>query len=361
MATASEWGIYVYEQDWLFTEFVGSKAMLASPTLAREWLMQMGTAAANHEMVVQYCMLWPRFALQSLELSAVTTARGSHDYGAGKNDQWQMGLSSLFLDALALRPTKDNFFSTDKQGDGSMGTEHFSRLQGLVSTISTGPVFPSDAVGQSDVGLIMRSCMSDGKVLRPDAASTNLDGNILAKAAARASGAAEPGELQSTTATVGGLVYSYVLAAQTNGTTVVTAKDLFGSATGSRAYVAFESNSSAAPQLFSNTSPLKVSQTDRWSFQFWTVSPVLAGGYAFLGEADSKWIAVSRQRFANVRLNSNPATGFAVDVVGAPGEMVRLGYTTVAASHGPAATTFFACKIGTGGTATATIPEGKCV
>jgi hypothetical protein len=52
-------------------------------------------------------MLWPRFALQSLELPAVTTARGSTDYKAGGNDQWIMGLSSLFLDSLALRPTKD--------------------------------------------------------------------------------------------------------------------------------------------------------------------------------------------------------------------------------------------------------------
>jgi hypothetical protein len=52
-------------------------------------------------------MLWPRFALQSLELPSVTTARGSTDYAAGRNDQWIMGLSSLFLDSLALRPTKD--------------------------------------------------------------------------------------------------------------------------------------------------------------------------------------------------------------------------------------------------------------
>jgi hypothetical protein len=36
-----------------------------------------------------------------------------------------MGLSSLFLDSLALRPTKDNFFSTDSSGEpDSQGGEN---------------------------------------------------------------------------------------------------------------------------------------------------------------------------------------------------------------------------------------------
>ena len=56
------------------------------------------------------------------------------------DDSSQRRRSSLFLDALALRPTKDNFFTTDKQGDGEKGVERFNRLQSLVSTLSTGPV-----------------------------------------------------------------------------------------------------------------------------------------------------------------------------------------------------------------------------
>ena len=35
MAQAKGWGLYVYEQDWLFTEYVGTKATLASATLPR--------------------------------------------------------------------------------------------------------------------------------------------------------------------------------------------------------------------------------------------------------------------------------------------------------------------------------------
>lgn len=58
--------------------------------------------------------------------------------------------------------------------------------------------------------------MSDGLVLKPDRAATNIDSNILAKATARATGSPEPGEVQSTIATIGNFTYAYVLAADTN-------------------------------------------------------------------------------------------------------------------------------------------------
>jgi hypothetical protein len=105
---------------------------------------------------------------------------------------------------------------TDKQGTGNKGIERFNRLQAVVSTLSTGPVFPSDAINSSDVPLIMRSCMSDGVLLKPDRAATNVDSNIMAKAVALSSGAAVPGELQSTIATVSSLTYAYILAANTS-------------------------------------------------------------------------------------------------------------------------------------------------
>lgn len=91
ISNSSAW-LSVYEQDWLFTEYVGAThTMLESPTMPREWLLQMGKGASENRVKIQYCMLWPRFALQSLEVSAVTTARASTDYAAGRNDQWVMG------------------------------------------------------------------------------------------------------------------------------------------------------------------------------------------------------------------------------------------------------------------------------
>lgn len=352
MVNASEWGMYVYEQDWLFTEFVGTAKTLQSTTLAREWLMQMGAGAENANRVIQYCMLWPRFALQSLEIPSVTTARGSTDYAPGHNDQWIMGLSSLFLDSLALRPTKDNYFSTDSQGHGEKGVEQFNRLQALVSTLSTGPVFPSDAINCSDPALILRSCMSDGRLLRPDRAATNLDNNILAKAVARADGTPEPGELETTTTTVGTWTYTYVLAANLNATTIAVDALFAPSHPATTAFVAFESNSSSHPVRFDAAHPLQLPAGDRWSFQYVTVAPVLANGYVFLGEAATKWMAVSRQRFSAITPTAN---GVTVAVAGAPGELVNIAYTRVSAGGAPAPTTYVECKIPVGGSTTINI------
>jgi hypothetical protein len=45
-------------------------------------------------------------------------------------------------------------------------TEPYNRLQAAASTISAGPVAPSDMVGGSDPVLIMKSCMKDGRLLQ---------------------------------------------------------------------------------------------------------------------------------------------------------------------------------------------------
>ena len=300
-------------------------------------------------------MLWPRMALQSLEFPSVTTARASTDYRAGGKDQWTIGLTSLFLDSLQLRPTKDNFFSTDKQGHGQKGVERFNRLQAAISTLSTGPVFPSDAVNSSDVGLILRSCDSDGRVLRPDRAATSMDDNILAKALARGSHSAHiPGELMSTTATADGLKTHILLAANTDATTV-TLQSL-GVDDAVDEWVAFEANSSSALTRLGGhrgKGALTLPQTDRWTFNLWTVVPVLANGYAFLGEARSKWVSVSPQRFTAI---SASPQGLEVTATGAPGELLSLSY----ARPGSEVASTFQCTVGADGVAHASIPAHIC-
>lgn len=300
-------------------------------------------------------MLWPRFALQSLELPAVTTARASTDYRAGGKDQWNMGLSSLFLDSLELRPTKDNFFSTDKQGDGRKGVERFNRLQAVISTLSTGPVFPSDAVNSSDVALILRSCDSDGRLLRPDQAATSMDQNILGKALARGTGSSHiPGELMSTTATADGVKSYMVLAAKTDVTTV-TLQSL-GVGDTAAEWVAFETNSSSALTRLGGhggKTALTLPVTDRWTFNLWTVVQVLSNGYAFLGEAQSKWVSISPQRFTAITASPK---GIEVTATGASDELLHLSY----ARPGSSVATTFQCTVGPNGIVHASIPAHTC-
>ncbi|WAR30672.1 hypothetical protein MAR_033214 [Mya arenaria] len=52
-------------------------ALQTSLTLGRDWLMQMGQAAAENNITIQYCMAMARHALQSLEIPVVTQASGA--------------------------------------------------------------------------------------------------------------------------------------------------------------------------------------------------------------------------------------------------------------------------------------------
>ena len=113
MANASAW-LTVYEQDWLYVQTRGMDATRQSATLARDWLLQMGNAAAAHGIRIQYCMPYPRHLLQSVEIAAVDQIRASGDEVPGRNDahQWQpMGTTALLAHALGLAPSKDNYWS----------------------------------------------------------------------------------------------------------------------------------------------------------------------------------------------------------------------------------------------------------
>ena len=122
---------------------------LSNATIARMWLLQMGNAAERNGVNIQYCMPYPRHALQrcatllpppplpsapfqcharrvittlarratrshalcSVEIPAVTQIRASPDYVPGSIvQQWQIGVSSILAHALALAPFKDNFW-----------------------------------------------------------------------------------------------------------------------------------------------------------------------------------------------------------------------------------------------------------
>lgn len=51
-----------------------------------------------------------------------------------------------------------------------------------MSTLSKGPVAPSDKIGRSDPALILKSCMSDGKLLQGDHPAWQVDKVHVAKA-----------------------------------------------------------------------------------------------------------------------------------------------------------------------------------
>ena len=57
MESSKKWGLSVYEQDWLDSEYDNVGVLHTNATLARTWLMQMGTAAQKHGLTIQCALL----------------------------------------------------------------------------------------------------------------------------------------------------------------------------------------------------------------------------------------------------------------------------------------------------------------
>ena len=72
-----------------------------------------------------------------------------------------------YIHLQGLAPSKDSFWSTSAQpGSPYDGTEFaeepFPELQAAVTSLSAGPVAPSDGVDYADAALILRCCRADG-------------------------------------------------------------------------------------------------------------------------------------------------------------------------------------------------------
>ncbi|XP_033764085.1 uncharacterized protein LOC117345186 [Pecten maximus] len=184
LLNAKQWGLKMYEQDWLNIQTIGTVALQTDLTLGERWLQQMNDAAQNHNITIQYCMALPRHALQSLKNPAVTQARVSEDYHL-VDDQWKIGVSSIFADAMGLAPYKDTFWTTKTQQGNSRYpdiTEPYPALQSLVSTLSTGPVGPGDKLNATNREDLLRCCNDGGLILKPSQPAKAIDRQLIKRA-----------------------------------------------------------------------------------------------------------------------------------------------------------------------------------
>jgi len=294
---AKGWGLTTYEQDWLYNQFRGMNITLQTVDVARMWLIQMGTAAKKNDMHVQYCMSWPRHVLQSLEIDAVSQIRASDDYWPNNENWAPVGVSSMFVHALGLTPTKDNFWTSNvAENNPRYGhrAETASRLHGLVSSWSTGPVAPSDRVDLLDRVLILRSCSTSGKLLRPDVPAARTDASMMAKAGIKVSSELRD-EVWFTHVTLSGFRFLYVLSANAPALEL-TAADLNLDKNSAASYVAWPIGDAFKTYAL----PLQVPATNKANFVAYGFAPTLPNGWVFFGEAETKWVPVSRDRFSNL-------------------------------------------------------------
>lgn len=350
---SSKWGLFMYEQDWLDTEYDNVVHLNTDANAARTWLRQMGTAAATNDLTIQYCMSHCRHILQSVEIPAVTNARASGDYHPG-GDQWKaIGTTGIFAWAVAIAPSKDNYWSTDHQ-NGSAYSDHatiaepYNRLQAAVSTLSKGPVAPSDKIGSSNTELIFRSCASDGKLLQGDKPAMVLNALHVERAfsTTRTNAVRTPlqdphdpeqikarlsegstdnndSEIWTTHTTLDSYTFAVMLAANIDEDRTVSFADL-GMVGPS---VAFEANTTDALMSVMSSDSIAIKACGKWDFQHWALAPVFANGLALVGE-QNKWVPVSNARFSNLKWygTSGSDVGAAVDASGPQGETIQVSW-----------------------------------
>ena len=203
---ARNWGLILYEQDWLNVQTIDFLPTRTNIDLGEQWLTSMGAAAEKMGINIQYCMSLPRHILQAIAIPRVTQARASDDYAVNLRNQdkptWNIGITSMLADAIGIAPFKDVLWSTEAQSGSPYGpsaTESFPDRAILISTLSTGPVGPGDAINYTNVERIMRCCREDGLILKPDRPLTTINEVISDWASG---GGVMPGELYSTTTTM---------------------------------------------------------------------------------------------------------------------------------------------------------------
>ncbi|CAF0939280.1 unnamed protein product [Adineta steineri] len=326
---ARNWGLVLYEQDWLNVQTMEFLPTRTDINLGEQWLKSMGAAAETVEMNIQYCMSLPRHILQALEIPRVTHARVSDDYAVhlkdSKKSQWNIGISSMFADAIGLAPFKDVLWSTSEQPGSPYipsAMEQLPEREILIATLSTGPVGPGDAINYTNVQRIMKCCNKDGLILKPDRPLTTI--NALVADWAFYGGVIQ-GELYSTRTTINDREFHIIFASAMKRDYVI-----YPSMIGGESGLIWSYDNAQMVSTFDDTHPLDVTaaKCDDLAICLWYVSPSwqfndpVRTKYALLGELN-KWTSVSQQRFSSITTNTEK-TQTTITVQGAVSEIVSL-------------------------------------
>ncbi len=319
-------------------------------TAASTWLHAMGDAAQSLGVTIQYCMPLINHMLESTTIPAVTNARASGDYHPG-SDQWDIGLSSIFYAAIGIQPSKDDWWSTEFQPGSPYGdkpTEPNWQLQAIITTMSTGPVGPSDMIQNgTNASVVMQTCRAgDGLLLRPDRPMVTVDSAFVAAVWGGNGWAPSPATHAPDTTGEGTVVVNapyvgdvtvpdvllthsahahgayrwyYLLTVRLPGDYALPFSDL-GSQAGSGAagYVAVDwfNPKAGGSAPFNASSPSLVipkgqgqpsAPTNAHTLRFWVLAPVLPGGWVLMGE------------FAKIAVMSHQRTGGLVLLPGGAG------------------------------------------
>ena len=169
---ARQWGVETFEHDWLIECFLGVRGLREEVGRATAWQEGIDRASAERGLTLQWCMASPADMLQTATLSNVTSIRtsGDHGYLVGPGFLWNWFLLvNAMARGLGLRPYKDVFWSDHADA------ERHSDVESLLAALSSGPVGLGDRLGGADREVVMRTCLADGRIVRPDVAISAID------------------------------------------------------------------------------------------------------------------------------------------------------------------------------------------
>jgi len=287
--------------------------------------------------------------LQSVEIPNVVQARASGDNDPPSQSNWVIGESSLLLYSIGIAPYKDVFWTSTIEPNNtySNGTEPAPALHAVIATLSTGSVYPGDAIGYTDIPLLARSHRSDGFILKPDRPAFSLDSSYLYKAFGTGPDAKQ---ITHTYTTLSDLTYHVILVAQSTREYNLTLSELRPTEAEHYLVYHYRNGTLSLPQLtpFDANTPLVLSPNAvRESFTVYYVSPRLSNGLVMIGEV-SKWVPVSRGRVAWMQVED---AGVRLGLIGGAGEVVTWWWGLADGS-----TKSVECTLDGEGRATLTIP-----
>jgi hypothetical protein len=309
MDNAVNYGVKVYEQDWLITQMNMIPWLRSGLHNAESWFDAMAHAASARGLTMQLCMASPEFFLQQVKHDNITQVRGSDDYQAGilKDYYWpNFHTTSMFAYAVGLWPFKDNFQSAP--GQRLVRSEKWPLEEALISILSAGLVGPSDRIGKADPALLMRTCRKDGVLLKPDRPATPIDLMFLDTKKPWIVTTGSSHEIGET----GYLAAFNIKPAKTLDTSVTLADlGLAGD------YAAYNWRTHELKLGADRIEFGKMPQNDGF---YYVLCPMLPNGMAVIGETD-KFVTLSRKRFPRVAFENGALT---IDIAGVPGEQVSL-------------------------------------
>lgn len=184
MAQARAWGAVAYEQDWIVQVWQGVRGLRAAPGRIREWQQQLNRAArgAGAGMALIWCMATPAdMCVAAADLSQVAAVRTCDDYRYAEDPSvlWRWHLTtSCMVRALGMWPFKDVFLSGTESSSGNKvdtDGDPNAELEAALSALSAGPVGIGDRAGRANREIAMRTCRSDGVLVKPDVPLALLD------------------------------------------------------------------------------------------------------------------------------------------------------------------------------------------